>query len=360
MNRRTNIKEQRTVVEAVQPTRVVVVDIETVTLDPADDKGALDAMSGRVVCIGMLIDDGQTASEITLADEDEHWLITEFWRTLAPGDVVVGHNVLDFDLRFLRQRSWVLGVKPSRALDTRRYYTREVVDTLQLWTEWSGNKKGVTLNALGAALGCGGKSGNGANVAQWWAERDIDSIKRYCGDDVRLSYRVFCRLTYQEPKQLALDEKQELTTSIAEPLSRRTRSSRSRRDATEVTSCTKSSVLTTCGLCGEHIRFVYVLKVIESPSPSHSHSREVGKLHIGECCFEPIRVVNEKLYRQLLAAAVNLRTYIEAIERDQRIFGAMESEKVESAPPLLGVAALDENSIPQWFEALVKDGGDHV
>ena len=60
----------------------------------------------------------------------------------------------------------------------------------------------MTLDALGAALGCGKKSGNGGKVAGWWAERDIDSIKTYCQEDVRLAYRVFCRLTYQEPKQI--------------------------------------------------------------------------------------------------------------------------------------------------------------
>jgi hypothetical protein len=96
-------------------------------------------------------------------------------------------------------------------LDTRRYYTADVIDTLQLWTNWSGNKKGVTLDALGSALGCGRKTGEGARVAEWWAIRDIESIKRYCGDDVRLTYRVYCRLTYQEPKKLALNEGQLFT-----------------------------------------------------------------------------------------------------------------------------------------------------
>ncbi len=182
--------------------RTVVLDIETVALDASDEKGALDAMSGRVVCIGMLIDDGQIVTEITLADEDECQLITEFWRTVAPSDVLVGHNVLEFDVRFLRQRSWILGVEPSRTLDTRKYYTRDVVDTLQLWTEWSGNKRGVSLNALGKVLGCGEKTGNGANVAKMWAERDIDGIKSYCQEDVRLTYRVYCRLTYQEPREI--------------------------------------------------------------------------------------------------------------------------------------------------------------
>lgn len=182
--------------------RAVVVDIETATLEPGNDRGALDAMTGRVVCIGLLIDDTHSLTEILLADEDERRLIADFWRTVAPSDVIVGHNVQEFDLRFLRQRSWILGAAPSRTIDIRRYYTRDVIDTLQLWTEWSGNKRGVTLDALGAALGCGSKSSNGANVAKWWAERDLESIKSYCREDVRLTYRIFCRLTYREPTPL--------------------------------------------------------------------------------------------------------------------------------------------------------------
>lgn len=201
MDRKTDIRDQRTVVGGVQHSRVVAVDIETVALDTNDDRGALDALTGRIVCIGMLIDDQEAITEITLADEDERQLITEFWRTIVPGDVVVGHNILDFDLRFLRQRSWILGIQPSRTMDTRKYYTADVIDTLQLWTNW-GNKKGVTLGALGLALNCGRKTGNGGNVAQMWAERDVDSIKSYCREDVRLAYRVFCRLTYKEPKEI--------------------------------------------------------------------------------------------------------------------------------------------------------------
>ena len=204
--------------QASEDRRTVVLDIETVALDPSDEKGALDAMTGRVVCVGMLEDDGKAAKEITFAGEDEACIITGFWDALRPGDVVVGHNVLDFDIRFLQQRSWILGIQPSRTLDTRRYYTADVIDTLQLWTNWSGNKKGVTLDALGSALGCGRKTGEGTNVARWWAERDIDSIKKYCREDVQLTYRVFCRLTYQEPRQLALDEEQLFTTSVMEPI----------------------------------------------------------------------------------------------------------------------------------------------
>lgn len=185
--------------------RTVVVDIETVALDLTVEKGALGALTGRVVCISTLVDDGTTAKETTFAGEREDLIISDFWAAVRPDDVVVGHNVLDFDLRFLKQRSWILWIRPSRTLDTRKYYTGDVIDTLQLWTNWSGNKTGATLDALGVALGCGGKTSNGADVARWWAERDIESIKEYCRDDVRLAYRVFCRLTYREPTPIVPD-----------------------------------------------------------------------------------------------------------------------------------------------------------
>jgi DNA polymerase elongation subunit (family B) len=204
--------------QATTGRRTVVLDIETVALDPSQEKGALDAITGRVVCVGMLIDDGDTASEIMFAGEDEHVLVSGFWNTVRPGDVIVGHNVLDFDIQFLRQRSWILGIQPSRIIDTRKYYTSDVIDTLQLWTNWTSNKKGITLNALGSALGCGRKSGEGAKVAEWWAVRDIDSIKRYCGDDVRLTYGVYCRLTYQGAKKLALNVEQMFAASEMETI----------------------------------------------------------------------------------------------------------------------------------------------
>jgi len=117
---------------------------------------------------------------------------------------------------------------------------------------------------------------------------------------------------------------------------------------------------TTCSLCEGFIRLVYILKVVESHS--HSCAQEVGKLNVGECCFEPIEAVNAKLYRQLLAAAVNLRTYVEAIERDQRIFEgqqkAVASEKVKL--PRLQVPGPEKGSVRKPFEALVNDGGNHA
>jgi DNA polymerase III epsilon subunit-like protein len=182
--------------------RVVVLDIETVALDPADEKGALNALTGRIVCIGELLDEDGKLTERALIDEDEHRLLEYFWASLRPSgaDLLIGHNILEFDLPFIHQRSWILGVPRSRQIDMRRYYTGDVVDTLQLWTNWS-FRNSVKLDTLSQVLGCGQKNGNGKDVAKWWAERDFGSITRYCLEDVRITHRVFCRLAYRQPAQ---------------------------------------------------------------------------------------------------------------------------------------------------------------
>ena len=108
-----------------------------------------------------------------------------------------------------------------------------------------------------------------------------------------------------------------------------------------------------CGLCGGQVQLCYVLKVLQSTDPL---SAEIGKLTIGECCFKPIKGVNEKLYGQLLAAAINLRTFVEAIQRDQRIFAGIAPE------PGCSPSALDadEEIASQMFERIIAHGGGHV
>jgi 3'-5' exonuclease len=183
---------------ATQYRRIVVLDIETVTLDPLNAKGALDALTGRIVCAGLLFDDGKTRVEQVILEENESELLTKLWNSLKPTDAIVGHNVLEFDVPFIKQRSWIQNIRPARPIDLRKYYTADIIDTMQLWTNW-GFKKGVSLDNLGQALGVGQKTGHGTDVAHWWAARDFESIKMYCMEDVRLTHRVYQRLTYQSP-----------------------------------------------------------------------------------------------------------------------------------------------------------------
>lgn len=177
--------------------RNVVIDIETVATNSDDSTGALSALTGRIVCIGLLFDDGETVTELALIDQDEGQMLRSFWQTVRPTDVFIGHNVLQFDLPFIRQRSWILGVRPSRKLDLRRFYTADVIDTVQFWSGWGATKQ-PSLNAIGGALGCRTKAAEGCQVSEWWAAGDLASIAGYCLADIRLICLVFLRMTYQQ------------------------------------------------------------------------------------------------------------------------------------------------------------------
>jgi predicted PolB exonuclease-like 3'-5' exonuclease len=183
----------------IKPTpsrRNVVIDIETVSLDPNDPKGALSALTGRIACICLLVDDGTYMKEVMLIGKNETGILRNFWADVQPGDVFIGYNVLNFDMLFIRQRSWLLGVRPSRKIDLKRFHTGDVIDAMQLWTNW-GAQKYVSLDQLAGAMDCGSKSGAGDQVAAWWQSGQIDQIARYCMDDVRLTYLVFLKLMFQ-------------------------------------------------------------------------------------------------------------------------------------------------------------------
>lgn len=109
---------------------------------------------------------------------------------------------------FIRQRSWILGVKPPIPLNLKKYYTEQVVDLMALWTNWSNRIKGCTLENIAWALGCGTEeengaawSGNGhaADVAAWFAKGDYASLVKSCISDVWRAYRIYCRLHFREP-----------------------------------------------------------------------------------------------------------------------------------------------------------------
>jgi 3'-5' exonuclease len=182
----------------IKPTatrRNVFLDIETITQDQSDPKGALSGLTGQVVCICALIDDGRQITEHTLIERDESSLLRSFWSLVRDGDVFIGHNVLGFDLPFLRQRSWIRDIRPSRRIDLRRFYSADVLDTQQIFSNW-GATKFPGLDSLATALGCGSKSGHGCDVAEWWAKGDLKEIADYCRQDVWITLKVFNRLMF--------------------------------------------------------------------------------------------------------------------------------------------------------------------
>jgi hypothetical protein len=173
--------------------------------DAALAKTSFDGALGHVLCIAVAIDDAPPlvfCNATCVADiaTSEAGTLRDLKQWLAKLDrydrpVYVGHNLIEFDLRFLLQRSIVHGVPLPLPYNARPWDTNRVYDTM---TMWAGLKNRVGLDKLAKALGVGGKDGiSGADVWPMVQAGRIPEVCDYCAADVELTRRVYRRMTFQ-------------------------------------------------------------------------------------------------------------------------------------------------------------------
>lgn len=153
-------------------------------------KTSFDGAYGHVCCIGWALDgaEPQTQSIDTVDDEIDILCafadaISKDVRGMSHAPTIVGHNVVNFDIRFLWQRAIVLRVKmPSWFPRDPKPWGGEVFDTM---TAFAGQRGTISLDNLALALGLPGKDGvDGSMVAGMWERGEIDRIAQYCIADV--------------------------------------------------------------------------------------------------------------------------------------------------------------------------------
>lgn len=192
----------------------MVLDIETIplneeVLDPDEaKKAALDALTGRIVCIGSIVlDDFKVESAASFISDDESKLLREFWSRLRRDNIksFVAHNGLSFDLPYIWKRSVINRVNPTCSLDLRRYRNDFIYDTMCVWGNWEirGN---VSLNALASGLGLEGKSGSGDQVLRMWREGQYEHIAKYCLDDCWITYQCYGLMNFATTTERSLVE----------------------------------------------------------------------------------------------------------------------------------------------------------
>ena len=109
---------------------------------------ALFGHVGRILCIGYLKENSSFMEEHCLTG-DEPNILESFWNVAADVDLFVGFNVLEFDLRFIVQRSIIHKVKPSKTLSFARYRNNPIFDVMHEWTQWDPRK--ISLDTLSQA-----------------------------------------------------------------------------------------------------------------------------------------------------------------------------------------------------------------
>jgi DNA polymerase elongation subunit (family B) len=216
-------------------TKRIFVDIETLPPDKSDSGGrireeifscsdedfrrlALDGDFGRVLTIGLIMEhDDQVIHRGLLGRErqtmmfhlDEARTLRAFWKLLKGfnprRDLIVGHNLFDFDLPFLYKRSVIQRVRPTVELSFARYRSQPIFDTMHQWNKWS-PRKYVSLDRLAKILGMESSKGegiDGSRVYDKFCAGCHGEIADYCMRDVELVRDIYYRMSFtgEEDKQ---------------------------------------------------------------------------------------------------------------------------------------------------------------
>src|SRR3972149_5603346 len=154
----------------------------------------LDGAFGRIACISYAFNDDKPK---TISGK-ESLILQKFWEVAKTADLFIGFNILDFDLRFIYQRSVILGVRPTLDLNFARYRSSPIFDVMREWSKWESHN--ISLDTLAKALGLkSSKDGaiNGSNVAKAYEEGRLKEIYDYCERDVELTRKIYNRLTFR-------------------------------------------------------------------------------------------------------------------------------------------------------------------
>ena len=195
------------------PMKIIFLDIETVPTDLSlQENGLLEAQiqlnetellkklslsaaTAKILCLCYAIEP-PAGCEVQVLQGEETEIIKAFWKLAAECNLFVGHNILDFDLRFIYQRSIIHQIKPSRDLPFARFRNAPIYDTMQEWSKWG--REHASLDTLSKALSIPSpkETLDGSKVYPHYRAGKIAEIVEYCKRDVDSTRQLYRRLTF--------------------------------------------------------------------------------------------------------------------------------------------------------------------
>jgi hypothetical protein len=176
--------------------------------------GSLNATSGRVLSIAVHVGpipgleiEGLTANQNEHAfgidaegnEQAEAQALKEFLGLMSDFDpecdLLVGHNIINFDLPFIFQRCLANDIAVKPFIDLSEFNVRGVYDTMRGW--WLGSRNRVALDDVAWALGIeSSKTGEveGSKVFDLYQAGKLAEIREYNLNDVRVTRKVYERM----------------------------------------------------------------------------------------------------------------------------------------------------------------------
>jgi predicted PolB exonuclease-like 3'-5' exonuclease len=172
---------------------------EQIQLDQSEilKKLSLSAATAKIVCICYAVEP-PVGSEVQVLEGEETEIIRNFWSRAADCDLFVGHNILDFDLRFIYQRSVIHQIKPSRDLPFARFRSEPIFDTMQEWSKWGRERASLDLLSKTFGLPSPKESLDGSKVYPYYRSGKLAAIVEYCKCDVNSVRQVYRWLTFSK------------------------------------------------------------------------------------------------------------------------------------------------------------------
>ncbi len=174
---------------------------------------ALRAEYGRLLAIGTIVEkdgEGKNREGVFGYDKqkqifrmDEKKMLGGFWQFVekefrADRDLIIGHNVMDFDLPFIYKRSHINNVNPTIKLSFARYRNQPIYDTMREWAMWNLRETPVSLVHLAKLLELNldkTEGLDGSRVYDEYLAGNHARIAEYCLQDVRIVQAIYHRLT---------------------------------------------------------------------------------------------------------------------------------------------------------------------
>jgi len=176
--------------------------------------GSLNSTSGRVLSIavqvgpvpGFKIED-MTADQKEYAfgidaegnEQEEAQALKDFLVLMSDFDpecdLIVGHNIINFDLPFIFQRCLANNIAVKPFIDLGEFHVHGVYDTMRAW--WLGGRNRVALDDIAWALGIeSSKTGEveGSKVFELYQAGKLAEIREYNLNDVRVTRRIYERM----------------------------------------------------------------------------------------------------------------------------------------------------------------------
>src|SRR5437773_830407 len=176
--------------------------------------GLLNATSGRILSIavhvgpvpgfeieGLTSDQSEHAFGIDAEgnEQDEAKMLKDFLALMSDFDpecdVVVGHNIINFDLPFIFQRCLANNIAVKPFVDLSDFHVLGVYDTMRAW--WLGGRNRVALDDIAWALGLESSKTaevEGSRVFDLYQAGRLAEIREYNLNDVRVTRKVYERI----------------------------------------------------------------------------------------------------------------------------------------------------------------------